>query len=496
MTQLALTQSRAKTEVPARSLRGDQRGAMMVMGIFMAMLMVGFIYYVSGIGQAIMFRERMQDASDAGAWAASVVHARGMNGLVLIHMIMAAFTAVLIALNMLVVLLKAAIVIGEVLSCFPLTSALGAGILSVANPLKESVETVRDAVKETVEDVLPVLTRAARTLAKVVPWLAEAKVVVVAANDYGETVEFGIFYGRTLTHSSLPVEDDRCERIEEEAERYVRDLAMKPFGSGVLADIADKVVGLLSDAASYTEGGTCGGSDGFGGSSLPQSTQILGEQCMNEPTVEFGHLQDCIGIGSALCGGNTSSGTYPHYWGQEQYDAYHEACGPMANHNCEEIAHCAEGLHNALEEDATPSTDGTLDGGADIAPQRVRADAYLGDAWFQLRTVMLARSGQLDVGLHNARLGNWGRSVPEGQVDVVEFLTNVGFAQGEFYYNDNAAHTLRDDWMWHQRWQARMRRFSLGDTSMMTDACSTVGAGGVCNQFEQVSSSLRELIVH
>ena len=69
----------------ATSLKRNQSGAIMVMGVFMAALMVGFIYYVKGIGDAILFKERMQDAADSGAFAAVATHARGMNLIALIN---------------------------------------------------------------------------------------------------------------------------------------------------------------------------------------------------------------------------------------------------------------------------------------------------------------------------------------------------------------------------------------------------------------------------
>ncbi len=75
-------------------LVADQAGATMVMGVFMAVLLVGLIYYVWGIGDAVMFRERMQDASDTAAFSAAVVHARGMNLIALMNMIMAALSVV------------------------------------------------------------------------------------------------------------------------------------------------------------------------------------------------------------------------------------------------------------------------------------------------------------------------------------------------------------------------------------------------------------------
>ncbi len=45
----------------------------------MCACMVGILWYLAGIGDAIVFRERMQEAADATAFSAAVLHARGMN---------------------------------------------------------------------------------------------------------------------------------------------------------------------------------------------------------------------------------------------------------------------------------------------------------------------------------------------------------------------------------------------------------------------------------
>ena len=63
----------------------DERGAIMVLGIFMCTCLVGILWYLAGIGDAIIYRERMQEASDAVAFSAAVIHARGMNLIVLIN---------------------------------------------------------------------------------------------------------------------------------------------------------------------------------------------------------------------------------------------------------------------------------------------------------------------------------------------------------------------------------------------------------------------------
>jgi hypothetical protein len=72
----------------------------MVMGIFLACLLVGLLYYLAGLGQAILFRERMQDAADSAALAGAVLAARGMNVIALLNTYMAATLVVILSLSL------------------------------------------------------------------------------------------------------------------------------------------------------------------------------------------------------------------------------------------------------------------------------------------------------------------------------------------------------------------------------------------------------------
>lgn len=485
------------------ALLQNERGAIMIMGVFMAMIMVGFIYYVAGVGDTILLREQMQDASDAGAWAAAVMQARGMNVIVLLNMIMAAITAVLVALNILIVLLKAAIAIGEVMALIPtpVTAAIGVAVVEIATPTKEIVEGVRDVVKEFAEEVLPILTKAGRVLAKVTPWVAEVKAVSVATNQYGHVAIVGVYWGKTLMSSSLPVEDDECSVIQDRAGEYVRDLALKPFGTGDLNKIIDKILGFLEDAAAYTEGTICdGASQQFGADPTGQMAQIIGENCLDDENASIQTVGSCTSYGVGLCNGSNSSSDHPTYFSPQQYEVYHEQCGPMATADCATISNCHQMYTEATQpqEQEDPNA-GSIADGADIAPQRVRTDAYLGDAWFQARYVLLGRDGALDAAKSRVELGNWGRPVEDdAALDTAMMLSRVSFTQAEFYYHDAGAHALRDDWMWHMRWKARLRRFSFGDTGLLNTACESAPDApvGVCQAISGAADLLNNIVVH
>lgn len=91
-----------------RPLLRNDRGAMMLLGIFMTTIVIGMLYYLAGIGETITYRERMQDAVDSGAFAGSLLYARAMNVIVLLNMAVASVFAVAVAAYAAIFLLMAA----------------------------------------------------------------------------------------------------------------------------------------------------------------------------------------------------------------------------------------------------------------------------------------------------------------------------------------------------------------------------------------------------
>src|SRR3954465_13857284 len=71
------------------SLLESERGAILVLGVFMCACMAGALWYVIGIGDAIMYRERLQEGADAVAFSAATLAARGMNLIVLLTLLLA-----------------------------------------------------------------------------------------------------------------------------------------------------------------------------------------------------------------------------------------------------------------------------------------------------------------------------------------------------------------------------------------------------------------------
>lgn len=67
----------------------------MVVGLFMAVFLVGALYALAGVGASIAYQERMQQAADEAAFSAAVGHATGMNAIATVNAANAVSLAVL-----------------------------------------------------------------------------------------------------------------------------------------------------------------------------------------------------------------------------------------------------------------------------------------------------------------------------------------------------------------------------------------------------------------
>lgn len=209
-TRSRLVLKRASTEARSGGLLADQRGATMVMGVFIAVLLVGMIYYVWGIGDAIMHRERMQDASDTAAFSAAVIHARGMNMIALINMIMAALAMVAATMAVISAMIGyAAAAAGLVCAfcgpwCGSCCSACPYAIRHTAEWRR--ADGISDRIDRFVETALRGLRGYAIGIRHGVPIAAQAKVVSYGTDVYAPVTDIGVM--APPFRLALPVQDD------------------------------------------------------------------------------------------------------------------------------------------------------------------------------------------------------------------------------------------------------------------------------------------------
>jgi hypothetical protein len=221
---------------------GDQCGAVMVMGVVMAVFLVAVLYHAVGVGEAILQRQRMQDAADAAAFSAAVVHARGMNVIVLINLVMAALLAVVVALKMVETVCAAAIVLVLIASFF--SSGALAGLIPPLRSAQSTARTAAENARKVVFPQLKVLHAAARGVRAVVPIASEARVLDTVIGHYRPPAVAGV---AMLPRLALPVQDDRFEVLCEKAAGNVGDLVAYPFEKfgGAAGDL---IGGVVSDA--------------------------------------------------------------------------------------------------------------------------------------------------------------------------------------------------------------------------------------------------------
>jgi len=210
-----------KTRSLRRDFLSDESGATMVIGVFMAAMLVGFLYYMYGTTSAIIHRDRLQDAADSGAFAAAVIHARAMNILSILNMIMAIFAIVGAAFR----------IAQDIVLASAVAAWLGCSWPYCVDAVRHSADwrSTRSRAGN-IENYMESLTRATHTVAVLVregaPIMAQARVVTWSDN-YNPTANFGLMY--PLLPSLAAEEDDSNWPCREK----VKVLAMA--GGGVVS---------------------------------------------------------------------------------------------------------------------------------------------------------------------------------------------------------------------------------------------------------------------
>ena len=220
------TISRAADVSPA--LARDERGAVLVIGVFMATLLVGAIWYLIGIGDALVYREFLQDGADATAFSSAVYHARGMNAVVMLNVIMAAIFAVVVALHVAHVI---ALII-QIISCAFAWTGVGAVICAAATAAEQFLTATIQAVEPGVQQAIQGLHSASTAVATITPLVAELR-AIEAARSYAPIVDGGAMTSRSLIPSGstfgLPVRDDDASVLLSHAELDVASIAVAPL---------------------------------------------------------------------------------------------------------------------------------------------------------------------------------------------------------------------------------------------------------------------------
>lgn len=242
---------------PWKTLGSNTDGAMLVIGVFMAVFLVAMLFYVVGIGEAVLRRERLGDAADAVSMTAAVLHARAMNLIVLLNQVMAALLAVLVALRLVEMLATLAIVI--LLAAAFFGGAGGLAAIPGLETVRSGARNAYSSLDEPVHSGLRALNGVARAVSDAGPALAELEALsVVARLDPRGRVTKGFVVPPRAT---LPVEDDGFDVLCERAGKDAASVAMIPLRP-VLPGISGEIESALGELAGSASDWFCGKSGG------------------------------------------------------------------------------------------------------------------------------------------------------------------------------------------------------------------------------------------
>jgi hypothetical protein len=185
-----------------RSLVKDERGAVMFVGVFMACFLIGSLWFLFGVGDAVVRRDVLQEATDSGLFASSVIHAKGMNVISFLNCFLFAITFIWIIICLIVDILL--LLIG-------LAVASLVGVLTIPSLVRAVYfmdNTVAKNYKRGMKVVMPATSLVQTGVAYLAPWggmLAGATV----SNNYKDvrTITFSpsLIPGTTASMSKIPV---------------------------------------------------------------------------------------------------------------------------------------------------------------------------------------------------------------------------------------------------------------------------------------------------
>jgi hypothetical protein len=420
----------------------DDRGAIMVMGIFMCTLLVGALWYIAGVGDALLFHERMQEAADSVAFSAAIIEARGMNIIVLINLIMAAILAIRVAINMIKLACTVLAAVFAAIALIPFCEWAAAP----AEACADGAETMEDADEDTttpINDALIALNAAWTGVAKATPLAAIAGGVEMETN-YKPTVIVNpdptLGY-TTTTGWGLPVTDDSLTTL---CDKAVGDLFSSLLPGGLGSIIGGMLSGMVgADPSFFCE--LPGGSNtppNVASAGCGQGTQQICQQAQQAQQNYDNLVAQDAGAAAIQAA-------------QDQANSLQNSCNnpnSSAQKNCNNAA-------NGANSSSSSSSSGS--GGGDMAPAMVDSNAYPynGTDHAQIISFLFSDgSGAVNVSPNFVKIAASGKAVNGlGGPALIKGQLN-SWAQAEFFYDQPGAWSgMSANAMWNFYWRARFR---------------------------------------
>jgi len=457
-----------------QSLLGDDRGVIMVAGVFFSLLLIGLCWFIFGIGNAIAYRENLQNAADSAAFAAAVYDARGMNLLAMINIIMGVVLATLVVAKF----IEIGVVLADISDCegyidkaedlvpgLP-EDAIAFGIAVAAVAIKcpkdcKDIKSWQNKLKNYdsgVHTALKLLHDAEVGIAVGWPWIAAGKSANVQYYyKDGQNLKKGTGVTSSFSYSQIPWS------LENDVGNL---LGAAPTGGAAAPNPSDTRYGLPVTSDSYHD--LC--------FAVFDDVSTLGGAVGSNPL--SGVIADVLSAcGQWFCDDGTAS-TIP----TDVIEAAPLLFGPQAVVFCAVVTNLG-GLAGALkgggfgsfENWMTPlpmsmTPPGVKKGDNTYSPMALYPKANMGLDYFGIWSTAI---GDYDDTLSSGRVQIAGQQAKSGPATVAPAPEDVyvGVAKAEFYYDPQSTGETVDqetkmsldnqplDVMWNMRWRARLRRY-------------------------------------
>jgi hypothetical protein len=177
-------EDRPALAVRARALATETRGTILVIAIFMSACLVGCVWYMYGLGEAMVYRQQLRAAADATAFDSAVVHAVGMNVVAMTNIVMACVLSILLLLQILLLIGIAATIIAAIAEVPTLggDTPVTAGFFEFSEGVFDVIEEVQDPIF----GIIAALNVTAAVESVLFPWAGVMVAHDVPESHYGK----------------------------------------------------------------------------------------------------------------------------------------------------------------------------------------------------------------------------------------------------------------------------------------------------------------------
>ncbi|HET9955595.1 MAG TPA: hypothetical protein VFQ61_13870 [Polyangiaceae bacterium] len=501
-----------------RTLDNDERGAILVLGIFMASAMVGILWYVAGIGDALLLRERLQESADAAAFSAAVLHARGMNLIVLLNLLMASILALRVAMKAIQAGLTVA---GIVASLLPFA---GQPVAALCFEGAAQMQSAVNATREPINRSISALSRLGGVVRELTPAGAIAGSAQLGrrfAPLVSSTVAAGV-----ASLGGLPVRYDEPGRLCRESGESVGQIVTWLLHLPVDRAFFERASALVGKAVAA--GGPYFCEMGFG--AAPDFSEELeglpGQACEEErrgiterrDQARESYLEACARYSAPCAGGSRPPTPAEHAELTELELSLRTAQAALGHFDAEQCERRKRAQAERAQDELgglggdRESSDSQRD---QLRPWAIQSRFQNGNAVGQLLALSEGRRDLLSRGLHGVSV-----AAPAHSKQLESLPPALAFAQAEYFFDcagpwSNADCDAGDsESMWHLRWRARLRRYSGGEQKLIESFGQLLGLSqgiarsvqglaergaptpGNAELLRQLSRAAREPVIH